>query len=68
MPITKSARLFLERAGVYLTCRPPGAVVAAGDFPVHTMRVPEPLPLASQIFNGDPPPDRPITVEPWPHP
>lgn len=64
MPITKSARLFLERKGLRPTWRPPTAQVAPSDLPQHRMTLT--APLASVVFDGDPPPDRGNTKEPWP--
>jgi len=65
------SRLFLERAGIYSTFRAPAPTVAPDlsaihdptSFPWNDM----PLPIPSLQFNGDPAPDRGLTIEPWPH-
>ena len=64
----KSARLFLERAGVRATLRPPLPTAAPGNAPVLRHRVSVPLPLAvyREYTLGNPPPDRGVTG-PWPH-
>lgn len=65
---SRSAKVFLERAGVRRTLRPPLPTAAPGLAPVLTVRVAAPLPLAEYqaVTLGNPPPDRGASAE-WPH-
>ena len=67
MQITKSSRLFLERAGLKDTHRRPLARSNPGGLAIQQLTLPRGLPLPDLLFQGDPPPDRPETTEPWPH-
>jgi hypothetical protein len=69
MSVTKSARLLLERLGIREAFRGPTSTVSPSKNPVHdsTHHVTMPVPIPDLVFNGDPPPDRGLTVEPWPH-
>jgi hypothetical protein len=62
-----ATQLFLERARVYPTFRNPIPTVSPSDNPVHDLPLEAPLPLPDTVFTGDPPPDRGVTQEPWPH-
>ena len=65
---SRSAKAFLERAGVRRTLRPPLPTAAPGVAPVLRVGVSAPLPLAEYqaVTLGSPPPDRGVTAE-WPH-
>lgn len=67
MAISKSARLFLERAGVKPTFRLPLPTFHPTANAVRNQPLEPPLPIAEAISNGEPPPDRGLTKEPWPH-
>ena len=67
MAITKSARLFLERAGIRPTYRRPCPMVIPGDNPINDYPVDRPTVPARDRPDGFPPPDRPKTMnDPWP--
>ena len=67
-PTTRSAALFLERAGIFLTRRHPVPSVGPGGNPVHVYPLTPPLPLPELLMveNGCPPPDRGQSTI-WPH-
>ena len=67
MIVTKGARRYLERTGMQQTFRPPVASFANHDFSMHQRELSGPLPVPDSVFDGDPPPDRPLTDDPWPH-
>lgn len=67
MGITRSSRLFQERLGLRLTYRSPVPTVTPTRHPLFTKRLTAPLPLVAALSSGDPPPDRGLTKEPWPH-
>jgi len=66
MAITMSAKLFLERAGLRPTYRRPVPTTVPDNHPIHDYPVSRPLPPATQIRDGFPPPDRGSTQnDPW---
>lgn len=65
--ISKSARLFRERAGIRPTIRRPIQTLNVTANSVLNASVEPPLPLPETLSNGDPAPDRGLTKEPWPH-
>ena len=67
MAVSKSARLFVERAGIRPTYRRPVPTIAPGYSSIHSTDLTLSLPPSEFVFDGDPPPDRGQTPEPWPH-
>ena len=65
MNITKSARLFRERAGLRRTDRSPAPTFGPNFNEVMHTPLYHPFPVAEAVSNGDPPPDRGLTEEPW---
>ena len=66
MAITQASRLFLERAGLRETRRMPTPRVAPLALPIHAAAAGQ-NPHPDFVFQGDPVPDRPETVDPWPY-
>lgn len=67
MAKSRSSRLFQERAGLRNTWRSPAPAFDGELHPIHTEPTPCPLPRPDLVSSGDPPPDRGLTREPWPH-
>ena len=65
---SRSAKLFLERAGLVPTLRGPLPSHDAESSAVHglTLQSPLPLPEFQKVLRGDPSPDRGATQE-WPN-
>ena len=67
-PTTRSAALFLERAGIFATRRHPAPAANPDRNPAHYYPVTPPLPLPSLLLheNGTPAPDRGQSdIWPW---
>lgn len=63
---SRSSKLFQERAGLRSTYRRPSPVFDAELHRFNFLPVPCPKPRPDLTRQGDPPPDRGLTPEPWP--
>lgn len=70
MPISRSSKAFLERAGIKQTHRYMiSPKLDLTNLKAYSLRLKPPLPVPSLVLidNGTPPPDRPASKDwPWP--